>query len=83
MEIQNLLNKLLFILNPVSLIASNDVNMALQSYVEERNLKIPQLKTSLSLIDIHTNTLTAYSLLLEYINFNLNYGNYKKVPTRK
>ena len=42
-ELQNLLIKLIFILNPASLIASNDVNMAFQCYVEERTLNIPHL----------------------------------------
>ena len=51
----------------MQLSASKDISMILQGTVEERNSKVPHLKTLLSLTCLHTNALKFYSLLLNFI----------------
>ena len=65
----------------MKLSASNDISMIFQETVEERNSKFPHFKTLLSLTCLHTNALKFYSLLLNFINFTILYGNYKEIPS--
>ena len=63
----------------MKLSASNDVRMIFQGNVEERNWKFPHFKILLSLTCLHTNALKFYSLLLNFINFTILYGNCKEI----
>ena len=65
----------------MKLSASSDISMIFQGTVEERNSKLPQFKTLLSLTCLHTKALKIYSLLLDFINFTILYGNYKEIPS--
>ena len=67
----------------MKLSASNDISMIFQVAVEERNSKFPHFKTLLSLTCLPSNTLKFYSLLLNFINFTFQYGNYKEFPSRR
>ena len=63
--------------------ASNDVSMIFQGTVWQRNKKFLLFKTLLSLTCLHTNALKLYSLLLKFLKFTIQYGNYKKITSRK
>ena len=67
----------------MKLSASNDIRMIFQGTVEERYWKFPHLKILLSLTCLHTNDLKFYSLLLNFINFTFQYGNYREFLSRK
>ena len=65
----------------MNLSASNDVRMIFQGTVEERNQKFPRFKPLLSLTCLHTNALKFYSLVLNFTNITILYGNYKEIPS--
>ena len=67
----------------MNLSASNDIRMIFQGIVEERNWKFPHFKILLSLTCLHTNALNFYSLLLNFVKFTIQYGNYEEFPSRK
>ena len=67
----------------MNLPASNDMRMIFQGTVEERNWKILHFKILLSLTCLHTNALKFYSLLLNFVKFTIQYGNYEEIPSRK
>ena len=71
------------IINWMKLSASNNISMIFQETVEERNWKFPQFKILLSLTCLHSNTLKFYSLLLNFVKFTIQYGNYEEIPSRK
>ena len=67
----------------MKLSASNDISMIFQGTVEERNSKVPQFKTLLSLTCLDTNALKFYSILLNFVKFTIQYGNNEEIPSRK
>ena len=67
----------------MKLSASNDISMIFQGTVEERNSKFPHFKTLLSLTCLHTNALKFYSVLLNFVTFTIQYGNYREISSWK
>ena len=67
----------------MNLSASNNISIIFQGTVEQRNWKFPHFKILLSLTCVHSNTLKFYSLLLNFMNFTFQYGNYKDFPSRR
>ena len=73
----------LLVLILMSLTASIEVNMIFEGFVEERNWKLPHSKTLLSLTCVHTNTIKFYSVLFNFIEFTIQYGNCNEIHSWK
>ena len=82
-DLRSFLINHLLILILMKLSVSKDVSKIFHGYVEEWNWKLLEFKTLLSLNCLHTKALKFYSLLLSLVEFTIQYGNYKEIPSWK